>query len=74
MLQFNNKECELSVYKDGDKIYGELFIEGVSINKESKDFLIDLSEYENQKLKCILDGKSLSYEDFPIKEYINVSI
>lgn len=72
MLQFNNKECELSVYKDGDKIYGELFIEGVSINKESKDFLIDLSEYENQKLKCILDGKSLSYEDFPIKEYINV--
>lgn len=72
MLQFNNKECELSVYKDGDQIYGELFIEGVSLNKENKDFLIDLTPYENQKLSCILNNKTLIYNNSPIKEYKNV--
>lgn len=71
-LTFHNKEVEIFINKDGDKLFCELFVEGIRINRSSEGFLFELSKHENQHLKCILDGKFLLCKGKIIKEYANV--
>lgn len=72
MLKFVNQKADLLVSKDGETLYGELSVEGRLINRDSEGFAINLAEYENQHLECIIDGKKLLYQGKCIREYENI--
>ena len=72
MLKFINQNAQLYIYKDGDRIFGELSIEGKIINREEDGFSINLYDYENQKLDVVINGKELSYKGQVIKTYKSV--
>lgn len=71
MLKFTKQAGELKVYKDGEKLYGELYVSGRKVNK-SNAFLVDLAPYEGQTLNCVIDEKKLFYSNTLIKEYSSV--
>ena len=71
-MQFHNQNAQLKVYKDGDTVFGELFIAGKPLNKEKTFENIDIKEYEGKTLECVLNGKQLTHEGITIKTYANV--
>ena len=71
MLKIDKQKVKLSIFKDGEKVFGELFFNDYSLNKEA-EFNIDITPYENQTLECVLCGKELFYHDKLIKTYTNV--
>lgn len=71
MLKIDKQKVQLSIYKDGDKIFGELFFNNYSLNKET-EFNIDITPFENRTLECVLCGKELFYKEKLIKVYDNV--
>lgn len=71
MLRFNKAKVDLTIKRDGEKIYGELSYHGKVINKDNQ-FDIDMAHYEGETLDCIIDGKQLFFNSNVIKEYESV--
>lgn len=69
-MHFTNQKAKLKVYKDGESLYGELFVGNTSINK-SQDFELDISTFEGQEIDCILNNKTLMKTDGELVKIYN---